>query len=265
LHETAVILTTALELSSAAIATAFGTVTWISLSPRNQFWGRVHARGRAGSPARYALTFDDGPTRGPTDAVLDALRDLRAPAAFFVVGVNARRCPDLLLRIRDEGHLIANHTLDHDHYSVLRRRRYWERQLGETDRIVQEVTGLNLAMFRPPMGFKTPHSMRAARRRGHAVITWSRRAFDGVVTTQQQILDRLVPHTTAGDILLLHDGLEPHAFRRDPAATVAALKPLVSRLRDRGLEPVRLDALLNLPAYLTSSSSSPATAPATNW
>jgi peptidoglycan/xylan/chitin deacetylase (PgdA/CDA1 family) len=255
-------VSTALELASAAIATAFGTVTWISLSPRNQLWGRVHARGPTASPARYALTFDDGPTRGPTDAVLDALRDLRAPAAFFVVGVNARRCPDLILRMRDEGHLIANHTLDHHHFSVLRRRRYWERQLGETDRIIEELTNLRPAMFRPPMGFKTPHSMRAARRRGHAVITWSRRAVDGVVTTQQKILDRLVPHTTAGDILLLHDGLEPHALRRDPAATVAALKPLVSGLRDRGLEPVRLDHLLNLPPYLSalpSSAISPAT------
>jgi peptidoglycan/xylan/chitin deacetylase (PgdA/CDA1 family) len=260
LHETEVNLTTALELASAAFATAFGTVTWISLSPRNQCWGRVHARGPA-SQSRYALTFDDGPTRGSTDQILDALRDLRAPAAFFVVGVNARRCPDLLLRMRDEGHLIANHTLDHDHFSIFRRRRYWDRQIGETDRVIEEVTGLKPAMFRPPMGFKTPHSMRAARRRGHAVITWSRRAVDGVVTTQQKILDRLVPRTTAGDILLLHDGLEPHALRRDPAATVAALKPLVSRLRDRGLEPARLDELLNLPAYLPASS---ATAPITN-
>jgi peptidoglycan/xylan/chitin deacetylase (PgdA/CDA1 family) len=257
-------LTTALELGSAAFATTFGAVTWISLSPRNQFWGRVHARGPASSPARYALTFDDGPTRGPTDAVLDTLRDLRAPAAFFVVGVNARRCPDLLLRMRDEGHLIANHTLDHDHFSILRRRRYWERQIGETDRIIEEVAGLKPAMFRPPMGFKTPHSMRAARRRGHSVITWSRRAVDGVVTTQEKILDRLVPHTTAGEIVLLHDGLEPHAFRRDPAATIAALKPLVSRLRDRGLEPARLDELLNLSPYLPSSSSSSATAPIAN-
>jgi hypothetical protein len=47
---------------------------------------------------------------------------------------------------------------------------------------------------------------------------------------------------------VLHDGVEPHV-RRDPSATVAAVKPLILRLRDRGLEPGRLDALLGLPAY----------------
>jgi peptidoglycan-N-acetylglucosamine deacetylase len=257
-------LSTTLALGSSALATAVGALTYASMSPTNTLWGPVHSRGPATDPARYALTFDDGPTAGPTDAILDALSDLNVRAAFFVVGVNARRCPKLLLRMRDAGHVIANHTLDHDHFSMFRRRRYWTRQLAETDRIIAEITGLRPAMFRPPMGFKTLHSMRAAHRLGHAVITWSRRAVDGVVTTRERILDRLIPATGPGDVLLLHDGIEPHALRRDPSATVAAVKPLVSRLRDRGLEPAPLDALLSLPAYAQDSPPRAPTASATS-
>lgn len=244
-------LTTALALNAAGAAAAGGLV-WASLTPSNGLWGRVYSRGPmgAGAAARYALTFDDGPTRGSTDEILDILRELKVRAAFFVVGANVRRCPDLLARMRDEGHLVANHTLDHDHYSVFRGRRYWDRQLAETDRLIAEAAGLRPAMFRPPMGFKTYYSMSAARRRGQAVITWSRRAVDGIVTTRQRILDRLVPRAAAGDVLLLHDGIEPHSRRRDAAATVAAVRPLIVQLRDRGLEPAPLDEFLGLRAYL---------------
>jgi peptidoglycan/xylan/chitin deacetylase (PgdA/CDA1 family) len=211
-------------------------------------WGKVHWRGAAASNL-YALTFDDGPTRGPTDRILDVLGEMKVRAAFFVVGANVRRCPELVARMRDEGHLVGNHTLDHDHYAVFRGRRYWERQLAETDRLIEEAAGLRPAMFRPPMGFKTYYSMRAARRRGQAVVTWNRRAVDGIVTTKERILERMVPNAAGGDVLLLHDGIEPHALKRDPSATVAAVRPLIERLRDRGLEPAPLDELLGLPAY----------------
>ena len=102
-------------------------------------------------------------------------------------------------------------------------RRYWEHQLRETDRIIEQTIGVRPAMFRPPMGIKTPYVMRVAAQSGQAVVTWNRRAMDGIPTTPQRILDRLGPRTAAGDVLLLHDGVEPNS-RRNPAATIATLR-----------------------------------------
>jgi peptidoglycan/xylan/chitin deacetylase (PgdA/CDA1 family) len=84
-------LCTTFAVGSSAIAAAAGAMTYASMSPRNTLWGAVHSRGAVTDPPRYALTFDDGPTAGPTDAILDALAELNVRAAFFVVGVNARR------------------------------------------------------------------------------------------------------------------------------------------------------------------------------
>jgi peptidoglycan/xylan/chitin deacetylase (PgdA/CDA1 family) len=252
-------LATTLSIGSAFGA---GVAAWGAFVPTSGIWGRVYSHGPATEP-RYALTFDDGPTRGPTDEVLDALAKMKVPAAFFVVGANAQRCPDLLVRMHAEGHLIGNHSLDHDHYALFRRPPYWNRQFDETDAAIEQAIGQRPAMFRPPMGHKGPHMMAAARRRGQAVIAWTHRAVDGVRTTPQRILERLAPRTRGGDILLLHDGLEPHAFKRDPSATIAAITPLILRLRDRGLEPARLDELLGLPAYVVSPSS-PVAAPIAN-
>lgn len=59
-----------------------------------------------------ALTFDDGPNRYTLD-VLDALKDLNVKATFFIVGKMAHAHPDILARIADEGHLLANHSATH--------------------------------------------------------------------------------------------------------------------------------------------------------
>ena len=236
-----------IEIATAGFA-GFSALSWVSLAPTNTLWGPVHYRGQVDGPPRYALTFDDGPTAGSTPAILDTLGELNVRATFFVIGRNTQRCPDLIARMHAEGHLVANHSLDHAHLSMFRGRRYWDHQLIETDRIIGQIIGVRPAMFRPPMGVKTGYVMGAAARRRQAVVTWSRRAVDGISTTTQRILNRLVPHTQAGDVLLLHDGVEPQS-RRDPSPTVAAVKPLVLGLRERGLEPAPLDAFLNLPAY----------------
>ena len=220
-----------------------------TFSPGSSFWGPVLSRAPAGDGRGVALTFDDGPTPGATDRALDVLGELRVKAAFFVVGRNARRHPGLVERMHAEGHLVGNHTLDHSHFGLFGRDGYWIRQVAEADETIRQIIGRRPALFRPPMGIKTGHVTKAAAAAGHAVVTWTRRAFDGIGTTPDRIVRRLAPTAAAGDILLLHDGLEPNALRRDASATVAALRPLIDRLRARGLEPRPLDGMLGLNAY----------------
>ncbi len=64
-------------------------------------------------PREVALTFDDGPAPGRTEAVLDLLRKECIQATFFVVGRRAAARPDLLRRMRDEGHAVGTHTFTH--------------------------------------------------------------------------------------------------------------------------------------------------------
>jgi len=242
--------------ATAAFGGAIAATSWATVWPRSNFWGPVHYRAPADTAGGFALTFDDGPTRNSSAAVLDLLGELNVSATFFVIGANARTFPELLVRMHNEGHLIANHSLDHGHLGMFRGRRYWDRQITQTNHIIEQVIGRKPAMFRPPMGAKTWAAMGAAAAQGQAVITWSRRGGDGIATTPQRILDRLVPRTAKGEILLLHDGVEPNS-RRDPAPTITALKPLILRLRDRGLSPLPLDQLLHLPAYATACTTAP--------
>jgi peptidoglycan/xylan/chitin deacetylase (PgdA/CDA1 family) len=237
----------------AAVATR---LTWATLAPTSSFWGTVHFRSMSNQPEGYALTFDDGPTRDSTTAILDILAELRVQATFFVIGANAQKNPDLLVRMQDGGHLIANHSLDHFRLGMFCSRRYWTRQIQVTNAIIERAIGCKPAMFRPPLGAKIWCAINAAKTEGLSVVTWNRRGVDGIATTPERIINRLVPHTVHGDVVLLHDGVEPGS-RRKQTATVKALKPLIQGLRDRGLSPVPLDQLLGLPAYLPGATSEP--------
>jgi hypothetical protein len=62
---------------------------------------------------RIALTFDDGPDARWTPKVLEVLRRERVPAAFFMVGSQAARHPDLVRDVERAGHEVGNHTFTH--------------------------------------------------------------------------------------------------------------------------------------------------------
>ena len=59
------------------------------------------------------LTFDCGYENGNTPAILDALKKHHVPAAFFIVGNYLEKNPDLVKRMRAEGHIIGNHSYHH--------------------------------------------------------------------------------------------------------------------------------------------------------
>ena len=58
------------------------------------------------------LTIDDGPSLD-TPRILEALRRHGAKATFFLVAERARRFPELVRAIRNDGHEIGNHTSTH--------------------------------------------------------------------------------------------------------------------------------------------------------
>jgi peptidoglycan/xylan/chitin deacetylase (PgdA/CDA1 family) len=59
------------------------------------------------------ITFDDGPHPTITPFVLQELKKYNAKATFFLIGDNAKKYPEVLQQIIDEGHSIGNHTMQH--------------------------------------------------------------------------------------------------------------------------------------------------------
>lgn len=221
-----------------------------TFAPSSNFWGKVIWRASDTTRPLVSLTFDDGPTAGCTDRILDELLELNVKATFFVIGRNVERWPDLVRRMDAEGHGVANHSFDHGHFDMFRGPGYWHRQMTRTNDLIADLIGKSPALFRPAMGFTTWPIHHAARRTGQTVVTWSRRARDGVRARTANIVQRINRATGPGDIIMLHDGIDPHLRSNcDRSTTIAALRPVVEALRVRGLQLVRLDELLGVAAY----------------
>ena len=69
-------------------------------------------------PCRHlALTFDDGPDPDWTPRLLDLLRRLGARATFFPIAPRAAAQPDMIERMRAEGHAVGLHCDEHVRHS----------------------------------------------------------------------------------------------------------------------------------------------------
>ena len=70
------------------------------------------------SPAPVALTFD-GPDPIWTPLVFDALASVGVRATFFVVAPRVARYPSLISSMRERGHDVAFHCVEHVRHDAM--------------------------------------------------------------------------------------------------------------------------------------------------
>jgi peptidoglycan-N-acetylglucosamine deacetylase len=186
------------------------------------------------------LTFDDGPHPRVTPAVLDCLRAHGARAVFFVVGKNVERAPEMLGRIVQEGHLLGNHSFDHERKGPLDVAG-WRRDLLHCQELIERHAGTRPRLFRPPYGSLSPANLWAAWSLGLRTLTWSVDFDDwrcrtpaAAAEVATAILDRVVGR----DIILLHD---------DNASVLTILDRILPVLLSRQLDLSRGAELLRGP------------------
>ncbi len=190
------------------------------------------------------LTFDDGPDRLYTPAILDILKQWKVPATFFVIGVNAEQFPDLIKREYAEGHEIGNHTYTHPNIAATSPLRT-ELELSTTQRIIENLLSVSTTFFRPPYNADseptTPQEIEPIRRAqlyGYTTIseTIDPRDWEPGITTKAivdevktEIASSIVEHDDASThIVLLHDA------GGNRAATAGALPQIIDYYRARG-------------------------------
>ena len=153
-----------------------------------------------GQPAVY-LTFDDGPHPEVTSEVLDILAQNGAPATFFCVGQNVEKHPEIVQRIRDEGHEIGNHTYGHE--SGWKTSNY---QYLKSYARCQEL--LNAKWFRPPYG-RITRSQAAVLQKETQIIMWDVLSGDfDENRTAEMCFNDLLTNTRPGAIVVFHDSIK---------------------------------------------------------
>jgi len=163
------------------------------------------------SAGQVALTYDDGPEPGGTDAVLEVLAERKVHATFFVLVSRARRYPELLADVVAAGHEVALHGLDHRRLTGFGFQEVRRRSVDARAEL-QDRTGQAVTWMRPPYGAQTPVTWLALRRAGLAPVLWDSSSFDWRDMDPDERLARARDGVGRGSILLCHDG---HADDRD--------------------------------------------------
>jgi peptidoglycan/xylan/chitin deacetylase (PgdA/CDA1 family) len=192
----------------------------------------VRTEGMAEIPVSYvALTFDDGPHMGTTDRLLDGLLQRGASATFFLVGEEAEANPQLVCRMRAEGHQIGNHTWSHVR---LEGPEAVTEEVGRTETLLESLAGGSGYWLRPPYGqiadgtetkIKVP------------MVTWSVDPRDWESRDTEKVVQAVLADVKPNSIILLHDIY--------PTSVDAALR-IVDTLQGEGYCFVTVEELLRL-------------------
>jgi peptidoglycan-N-acetylglucosamine deacetylase len=200
--------------------------------PSRSVW---HVPQTAGSRAVY-LTFDDGPNVAWTPAVLDALRDERATATFFLIDEHITpETEPIVRRIAVEGHAIGIHSGTRK-LMVMSSEGLAARLTRAADRITAITGARPCRLFRPHAGWRSATMYDALRRIDYRLAGWSWGMWDWHWWQRPEaasVARRLERKVSPGDIIVIHDGhhKNPRADRRHAGGTVRLLVPA---LRARG-------------------------------
>ena len=181
-----------------ALALAVTAVWTISASPVQT----SQPVGGAAHGSYVALTFDDGPWPGTTNALLDGLAQRGVKATFFLVGEQVADRAETVRRMADEGDQITS-------------------QLDQTRAAIREIVGPVDLMLRPPYGFVDDTLRQWAKA---PIICWSLDTEDWKDPTPSRITADILRQVKDGDIILMHD-----IFDTSVTAALAAVDQLLAQ------------------------------------
>lgn len=191
--------------------------------------------------AQFALTYDDGPG-AITGDLLKLLEARGAKATFFMLGSSVRARPDMARKVHAAGHLVANHTDTHKNWFKIGksadREKVFAAEVEKAEEAIAAATGSRPKILRMPNGYTAPWVREAAKKLGYTAANWSY-GSDWTKVSEEKMTAEYVKAVRAGSVLLLHDGGGKSRER-----TLRITAAVLDEAARRGLEPVRLDALL---------------------
>ena len=198
------------------LLTAWAAAPWVAeMSAPAAVWTAAE------TPGLIALTFDDGPRRSTTTALLDGLAQRGVKATFFLIGAQIEHNEDVVRRMDEEGHQIGIHTFDHVYLTGLSKADF-DAQVASTRQALMDILGHDGFLLRPPYGMVDAAVRQNA---GCPIILWSIDPEDWGDQNAAREVEHVVANARDGAVILLHDIF--------PASVEAALA-IVDQLHAQG-------------------------------
>ncbi len=152
------------------------------------------------------LTFDEGYENGYTAPILDVLKEKNVSAVFFVTMHYAKSNPELIRRMIDEGHIVANHTANHPEMPNISLEKA-AAEITELHQYIKENFDYEMSLFRFPQGMFSESTLKLVEELGYRSVFWSFAYKDWDVNSQPDnaaALKKITDFAHDGAIYLLH-------------------------------------------------------------
>ncbi len=231
--------------ATVAAAVTVGATFWVGANSPTVTWFGSQVSHGPRDGREVAITFDDGPDDPYTLEIARILDARGAKGTFFMVGKALDRRPDIARALREDGHLLGNHSYHHDEWRWLDPR-YPE--LDRTQGAFRHNLGVCPTFYRAPHGQHTPFLAHVVGDHGMTMVGWDVSSGDWNTHDAGLVARRTLDDVKPGSIIVLHDGLDG-SVTADRSVLVRAVPMILDGLERRGLKPVRLDALLHQRGY----------------
>lgn len=155
--------------------------------------------------------------------MLDVFKEHDIRITFFIGGEWAKDNPDLLRRMKAEGHELGNHGYAHKHHSKLNLEQN-RKEILDTEKEIESIAGVKTNLFAPPYGEFNDTTVKAADSLGYRTIMWSIDTIDWKRDGIDKIIHRVMKNPHNGAMVLMHP----------TADTVTALSVIIERLHSQG-------------------------------
>jgi peptidoglycan-N-acetylglucosamine deacetylase len=183
---------------------------------------------------KIAISFDAAWGADRTEDLLKILKDHNIKTTFFLVGFWVDKFPEMVKKISDEGHEVANHSARHPKMSTLSKEQIIK-ELNSTSEKIEAITGKPTTLLRPPFGDYNNNLIATAQELGYQVIQWDVDSLDYKDYGTQSIVDRVLKKVGNGSIVLFHN---------NATYTPEALPIILDELQKQGYEIVPISELI---------------------
>lgn len=153
------------------------------------------------------LTFDAGYENGNVSKIVDILDENKVHGTFFILENLAIREPELIKKMSENGHTVANHTATHPDLSHSSEKEI-ESEIRSLEKTVYEKTGVEVAkLFRPPEGKLSEQELKAVYGLGYKTIMWSFAYAEWDNSNQpnpEAARQKILDNTHNGMVILIH-------------------------------------------------------------